>query len=93
MGACGAGEGIRTLDIHLGKVVLYQLSYSRARKTRFDMWKVPPGGGTLPVEITSRTDLLSRRAAPRLSSALTCLTSEFGMGSGGTTSLVARKEK
>ena len=25
----GAGEGIRTLDIHLGKVVLYQLSYAR----------------------------------------------------------------
>jgi hypothetical protein len=25
----GAGEGIRTLDIYLGKVVLYQLSYSR----------------------------------------------------------------
>ncbi len=27
--ANGAGEGIRTLDIHLGKVVLYQLSYAR----------------------------------------------------------------
>ena len=25
----GAGDGIRTRDIHLGKVVLYQLSYSR----------------------------------------------------------------
>lgn len=25
----GASEGIRTLDIHLGKVVLYQLSYAR----------------------------------------------------------------
>lgn len=25
----GAGEGIRTLDPDLGKVVLYQLSYSR----------------------------------------------------------------
>ena len=25
----GAGEGIRTLDIYLGKVVLYQLSYAR----------------------------------------------------------------
>jgi hypothetical protein len=25
----GAGEEIRTLDIHLGKVALYQLSYSR----------------------------------------------------------------
>ena len=27
----GADEGIRTLDIHLGKVVLYQLSYIRAQ--------------------------------------------------------------
>ncbi len=25
----GAGEGVRTLNIHLGKVVLYQLSYAR----------------------------------------------------------------
>ena len=27
----GADEGTRTLDIHLGKVVLYQLSYIRAQ--------------------------------------------------------------
>ena len=27
----GASEGIRTLDSHLGKVVLYQLSYTRIR--------------------------------------------------------------
>ena len=26
---CGAGDEIRTRDIYLGKVVLYQLSYSR----------------------------------------------------------------
>jgi hypothetical protein len=25
----GAGEETRTLDVHLGKVVLYQLSYTR----------------------------------------------------------------
>jgi hypothetical protein len=25
----GAGEEVRTLDIHLGKVTLYQLSYAR----------------------------------------------------------------
>jgi hypothetical protein len=31
MGFCinGAGEETRTLDVHLGKVVLYQLSYAR----------------------------------------------------------------
>ena len=29
----GAGDGIRTRDIDLGKVALYQLSYSRALET------------------------------------------------------------
>ena len=28
----GAGEEIRTLDSHLGKVALYQLSYTRSQK-------------------------------------------------------------
>ena len=28
-GSFGAGDGIRTRDINLGKVALYQLSYSR----------------------------------------------------------------
>jgi hypothetical protein len=28
----GAGDGIRTRDINLGKVALYQLSYSRSKK-------------------------------------------------------------
>ena len=28
-GENGAGEETRTLDVHLGKVVLYQLSYAR----------------------------------------------------------------
>jgi hypothetical protein len=28
----GAGDGTRTRDIYLGKVVLYQLSYSRAKR-------------------------------------------------------------
>ena len=27
----GAGEEVRTLDVHLGKVVLYQLSYAREK--------------------------------------------------------------
>lgn len=30
----GAGEETRTLDVHLGKVVLYQLSYARERAAR-----------------------------------------------------------
>jgi hypothetical protein len=29
LGVVGAGDGIRTRDINLGKVALYQLSYSR----------------------------------------------------------------
>ncbi len=28
----GAGDEIRTRDVHLGKVVLYQLSYARIQK-------------------------------------------------------------
>jgi hypothetical protein len=32
-GKVGAGDGIRTRDIDLGKVALYQLSYSRALET------------------------------------------------------------
>ena len=37
----GAGEGIRTLDIHLGKVVLYQLSYARKNNnTLFNLDKI-----------------------------------------------------
>ena len=31
-GKSGAGDGIRTRDIDLGKVALYQLSYSRIRQ-------------------------------------------------------------
>ena len=33
-GLVGAGDGIRTRDINLGKVALYQLSYSRGRLYR-----------------------------------------------------------
>ena len=32
-GDFGAGDGIRTRDINLGKVALYQLSYSRPSST------------------------------------------------------------
>ena len=87
-GEPGAGDEIRTRDIYLGKVVLYQLSYSR-------VWKKARGNPqTFNLrKITPRTDLLLQGAAPQLSSALRCLTSEFGMGSGGSTALWARSEK
>jgi hypothetical protein len=43
----GAGEESRTLDLNLGKVALYQLSYSR-----FETWSIvasrPPFGDTAP---------------------------------------------
>jgi hypothetical protein len=32
MGDNGAGEEARTLDFHLGRVALYQLSYARKQK-------------------------------------------------------------
>ncbi len=32
-GSTGADDGIRTRDPHLGKVVLYQLSHVRVRRT------------------------------------------------------------
>src|SRR5690242_5794594 len=34
-GSFGAGNGTRTRDINLGKVALYQLSYSRLRTANF----------------------------------------------------------
>jgi hypothetical protein len=37
----GAGEEIRTLDIHLGKVALYQLSYSRIVLLAFTSYICP----------------------------------------------------
>jgi hypothetical protein len=50
----GAGDGIRTRDINLGKVALYQLSYSRMGET-FIFYRADttcqtlsyPGGGSL----------------------------------------------
>src|SRR6516165_3202705 len=37
----GAGDGIRTRDIDLGKVALYQLSYSRPTETPFSRGNIP----------------------------------------------------
>ena len=31
-GDCEAGEGVRTLDIQLGRLTLYQLSYTRGER-------------------------------------------------------------
>jgi hypothetical protein len=40
----GAGDGIRTRDLHLGKVMLYQLSYSRSKRNQYDSSRKIPGG-------------------------------------------------
>ena len=37
----GASEEVRTLDIHLGKVVLYQLSYARFLEDEADNFNFP----------------------------------------------------
>ncbi len=37
VGYSGAGDGTRTRDPHLGKVVLYQLSYSRVQSDEYTM--------------------------------------------------------
>lgn len=37
----GAGEETRTLDVHLGKVVLYQLSYSRVGEAEYSTPVLP----------------------------------------------------
>jgi hypothetical protein len=41
-GKSGAGNEARTRDLNLGKVALYQLSYSRPKQTR-NCRAVPPG--------------------------------------------------
>ena len=49
-GMIGAGDGIRTRDIDLGKVALYQLSYSRLKRNlHFGAW-----GGALSNLYVSR---------------------------------------
>src|ERR1700736_1330023 len=43
-GGVGAGDGIRTRDINLGKVALYQLSYSRIRAVESSLSRNPREG-------------------------------------------------
>ena len=45
----GAGDGIQTRDLYLGRVPLYQLSYAR-------ICPVFSGPGCLPAEATRRRD-------------------------------------
>ncbi len=68
----GAGDGVRTRDLNLGKVMLYQLSHFRSR-TGPPMWCREPGSNwrhrdfqsrALPTEL-SRPEGLTRLAARR----------------------------
>lgn len=74
----GAGDAIRTRDIYLGKVVLYQLSYSRKKGDE----RHPEVGKKNP-----RADLLFRDAAIQVPLAQRCFTTQFGMGWGGSSVL------
>jgi hypothetical protein len=57
----GAGNEARTRDLNLGKVALYQLSYSRPEQTR-NCRDLPPG---VKEEASKRCPrLLEPRAAP-----------------------------
>lgn len=38
VGMFGAGNGTRTRDIQLGKLILYQLSYARLAELRLTLW-------------------------------------------------------
>jgi hypothetical protein len=51
----GAGDGVRTRDLHLGKVTLYQLSHSRS-----DAGRDPAGGGAESQNRTGDTAIFSR---------------------------------
>ena len=55
----GAGEGIRTLDINLGKVALYQLSYARMT----DRIKFLKNSGPAVNPLFRRLGMLSARDA------------------------------
>jgi hypothetical protein len=59
----GAGEETRTLDIHLGKVTLYQLSYARSRKAGAKIHSGRPQRKTFVHRIERAYSELSARAA------------------------------
>ena len=58
----GAGEETRTLDVHLGKVVLYQLSYARETERRVSGATTTPS--TRIFEKSSFSVILLPRSAP-----------------------------
>jgi hypothetical protein len=61
----GAGEETRTLDVHLGKVVLYQLSYARKSEGGSDCPPTPPSTSFEVQAVAPRLALCSARALPR----------------------------
>ncbi len=92
----GAGDEIRTRDIYLGKVVLYQLSYSRDRER--GGWNVGTAIRRFLHDLSSvihglekyknpRADLLFRDAAIQVPLAQLRFTTQFGMEWGGSAAL------
>ena len=57
----GAGDGIRTRDIQLGRLTLYQLSYSRTWSGRLDSNQRPPApkAGALPTALRPAKHVIS----------------------------------
>src|SRR4051812_10637363 len=55
-GKNGAGDGVRTRDLHLGKVTLYQLSHSRSEIH----CRLPGDGGAESQNRTGDTAIFSR---------------------------------
>ena len=66
VGPLRADDGIRTRDPNLGKVVLYQLSYSRrpARPLRGNRNRTVPGRVRPSVTSTNRTGMEARGIEP-----------------------------
>ena len=85
----GAGDGVRTRDLHLGKVTLYQLSHSRVtcRSDRPDWWCREPESNwrhrdfqsrALPTELSRRVQIRtwSLRRPPPMIAATRAATSD-----------------
>src|SRR5688572_6986160 len=60
----GAGNETRTRDLNLGKVALYQLSYSRVEAVSIPKIRRPPDGGLKNLRPGGRRDPLVLSASP-----------------------------
>ena len=81
----GAGNEIRTRDLNLGKVALYQLSYSRVTINTCSS-KLVPGTGIEPVRpLTGKRRILSPQCLPISPPGLLTSTRQDKTGAGNET--------